>query len=183
MRERKTELKWFSIPQWKKEENYLREQHKNGWELVEVSFPGLYHFRRCDPKDVVYQLDYNPASVSQSEEYIQMFRDCGWEYIQNFAGYSYFRKAASEMNGAEEEIFCDDASRLDMMKRVYKQRLIPLVCIFFLVIIPQIFMQSQMDTFENHVFLWIFCGLFVLYLIMFVVFAVQFWKYYKSIYK
>lgn len=55
-----------------------------------------------------------------------MFRDCGWEYLQNFVGYSYFRKAASDMDGTEEEIFCDDASRLDMIKRVFSQRMVPL---------------------------------------------------------
>ena len=47
-----------------------------------------------------------------------MFADCGWEYLQDFAGYSYFRKPVAEMKG-EEAIFCDDASRLEMMRRVF----------------------------------------------------------------
>ena len=143
MKDTKTEFKYFSILEWKKEEKYLREQHKNGWEFVSVNSIGLYHFKKCTPQDVIYQLDYNPESVTQKNEYVQMFQDCGWEYLQNYVGYSYFRKAASEMDGTEEEIFCDNASRLDMMKRVYKQRMIPLVCSFFLIIIPQIIMQSQ----------------------------------------
>lgn len=146
MRDTKTEFRFFTIPEWKKEENYLREQHKNGWEFINVTFIGLYHFKKCEPQDVIYQLDYNPESITQKDEYIQMFRDCGWEYLQNFFGYSYFRKPASEMDGAEE-IFCDDASRLDMMKRVFKQRMTPLLCIFFLVIIPQIYIQSHV----NHI--------------------------------
>lgn len=182
MKNTKTELRFFTIPEWKKEENYLREQHKNGWEFVHVNFIGLYHFKKCEPKDVIYQLDYNPESITQKEEYIQMFRDCGWEYLQNYVGYSYFRKAASEMDG-EEEIFCDDDSRLDMMKRVFKQRMTPLFSIFFLIIIPQIFMQSQVNTFANHILLVIFCTMFVLYLTMFIVFAIQFWNYYKSVHK
>lgn len=126
MKKTKTEFKYFTIPEWKREEKYLREQHKNGWEFVSVNFPGLYHFKKCEPKDVIYQLDYNSDSVAQKSEYIQMFRDCGWEYLQNFVGYSYFRKAASDMDGTEEEIFCDDASRLDMIKRVFSQRMVPL---------------------------------------------------------
>ena len=181
MKDTKTEIKWFSIPEWKKEEKYLREQHKNGWEFVAVNYFGLYHFKKCAPKDVIYQLDYNPESVTQKNEYVQMFQDCGWEYLQNFAGYSYFRKAASEMDGTEEEIFCDYASRLDMMKRVFKCRMIPLLCIFFLIIIPQIIMQSQVDTPANHILLVIFCTLFVVYLALFIVFAMQFWKYFKFI--
>lgn len=63
MKDTKTEIKFFSVPQWKKEEEYLREQHKNGWEFVALSGLCLYRFRRCEPKDVVYQLDYNPDSL------------------------------------------------------------------------------------------------------------------------
>lgn len=180
MKDTKTEIRFFSVPQWKKEENYLRERHKNGWEFVSVSGLCLYHFKRCEPKDVVYQLDYNPDSLSKKDEYVQMFSDCGWEYLQNYVGYSYFRKPASEMGETEEEIFCEDASRLDMMKRVFTGRMIPLLVIFFLIIIPQIIMQSRIDTPENHSLMVVFCIMFVIYLGIFISFAVPFWKYYKS---
>lgn len=183
MKHSKTELRFFSIPEWKKEENYLREQHKQGWEFVRVSSIGFYHFKRCEPKDVVYQLDYNPDSVTQTKEYLQIFRDCGWEYLQNYVGYSYFRKAASEMNGTEEEIFCDDTSRLDMMKRVFRQRMTPLLAVFFLIIIPQLLLQSQVHTPMNRILTVLFSIMFVLYLALFLAFAIQFWLYYKSIHK
>ncbi len=180
MNDTKTELKFFPIPAWDKEENYLRKQHKNGWEFVSVNGFCLYHFRKCEPKDVVYQLDFNPDSVSKKNEYIQMFRDCGWEYMQNYVGYSYFRKAASEMDGTEEEIFCDDASRLGMMKRVFLGRMIPLLVIFFLGIIPQIVIQILNDMYGFAAF---FCVMFVLYLVTFISFAVPYWRYYKRAYK
>ena len=179
----KTEFKFFSIPEWKKEENYLREQHKNGWEFVAVNGFCRYRFKRCEPKDVVYQLDYNPDSLAKQNEYIQMFSDCGWEYLQNYMGYSYFRKAASEMDGTEEKIFCDDASRLDMMKRVFRGRMTPLLINFFLIIIPQIFMQSQINTLINQSLMVFFCVMFVIYGVIFISFAIPFWKYYKSVHK
>lgn len=181
MKDTKTEFRFFTIPEWKKEERYLREQHKNGWEFIAVNHLCFYHFKKCEPKDYVYQLDYNPESVTNKNEYIQMFRDCGWEYLQNFFGYSYFRKAVSEMDGSEEEIFCDDASRLDMLKRVFRQRILPLLCLFFSIIIPQIIIQSQFHTPENHSLVVIFCILFVLYLVLFITFAIQFWKYFRVI--
>lgn len=183
MKDIKTEIKFFSIPQWKKEENYLREQHKKGWEFVAVSGFCCYRFKRCEPKDVVYQLDYNPDSLAKKNEYLQMFSDCGWEYLQNYMGYSYFRKAASEMDGAKEEIFCDDTSRLDMMKRVFIGRMTPLLAVFFSIIIPQIIMQSQINTPINHSLMFIFCVMFVIYLGMFISFAIPFWKFYKSVHK
>lgn len=183
MRNTKTECKLFTIPEWKKEEKYLREQHKKGWEFVAVNFLCLYHFKKCEPKDVIYQLDYNPDSVTQKESYIQMFRDCGWEYLQNYVGYSYFRKAASEMNGTEEEIFCDDASRLDMLKRVYRHRMPSLLGIFFLIIIPQLIIQGHAHSPANQILFIFFSIMLVVYLIMFFTLAVPYWIYFKSIFK
>ena len=105
MKGKKTEMKFFPIPQWKKEERYLREQHRKGWRFVKVNGLCLYHFEKCEAEDVIYQLDYNPDAITQKSEYVQMFQDCGWEFLQNFMGYSYFRKAAREMDGRDEEIF------------------------------------------------------------------------------
>ncbi|MDD6826093.1 MAG: DUF2812 domain-containing protein [Oscillospiraceae bacterium] len=60
---------------------------------------------------------------------IGIFADCGWEYMFDFVGYSYFCKAADQSDG-NDEIFCDDESRLDMMKRVLKGRVAPLIVFF-----------------------------------------------------
>ena len=57
MKNTKTEFRFFSIPEWKKEEAYLRERHKDGWAFVKVDGLGLYHFQKCEPRDIVYQLD------------------------------------------------------------------------------------------------------------------------------
>lgn len=29
-----------------------------------MKFPGLYHFEKCEPEDVTYQLDYNPEGIA-----------------------------------------------------------------------------------------------------------------------
>ena len=126
----KKEYRYFSITDYVKEQEYLQQRHREGWKFVKVTGCGIYHFEECQPEEVVYQLDYNQESAAHKEEYIKMFADCGWEHLQEFAGYSYFRKKAAEMDG-DEEIFCDDASRLAMMERVYKGRILPLVSIFF----------------------------------------------------
>ena len=60
-----------------------------------------------------------------------MFADCGWEYITTYVGYSYFRKPVADMK-EEEEIFFDDSSKLDMMKRIFMGRMIPMFIVFFL---------------------------------------------------
>ena len=132
----KKEFKYFTIMDHKKEEIYLREMHKRGWKFVRVGGLGVYHFEECKPADVIYQLDYKPKSKESDDEYLQMFRDCGWDYMQEYAGFRYFKKSAESMSG-EENIFSDDESRADMMDRVYKNRLLPILWIFFLCLIPQ----------------------------------------------
>ena len=137
MKEEKKELRFFSIAAWKKEEAYLRMQHLTGWRFTGVTSAGVYHFKKCEPEDVIYQLDYNPDGLAHKDEYVEMFRDCGWEYLQDFAGYSYFRKPVSKMHG-QEEIFCDDESRLDMIERVYRWRILPLTLLFLAGLLPSL---------------------------------------------
>lgn len=90
--ETKKQFKWFTIFEYEKEQAYLRQMHKDGWKFVQVKGLGMYHFEKCEPKDVVYQLDYNKEGLEHKDQYVQMFADCGWEYILDYAGYSYFRK-------------------------------------------------------------------------------------------
>ena len=132
----KRELRWFSIFEYEKEQEYLHRRHSEGWRFVKVTGLCLYHFEKCQPEDVVYQLDYNPDSASGKAEYINMFADCGWEYLQDYMGYSYFRKPVAQMQG-EEQIFCDDASRMAMLGRVFRTRMLPLWVIFCACLLPQ----------------------------------------------
>ena len=127
--ETKKVFKFFTIFEHEKEEDYLREMHRSGWKFVRVTGLGIYHFETCPPEDVIYRLDYNPEGLNHKEEHVQMFHDCGWEYIQEFFGYSYFKKAADETEG-DEEIFCDNESKIQMLDRVRRNRLRPLCVIF-----------------------------------------------------
>ena len=136
MREKKTALKFFTVCQYQQEEDYLSTMHAQGWQLAKIIFSCFYQFEQCEPKKVAYRLDYNQEGLANKTEYVQMFSDCGWEYLFEFCGYSYFR-SQSERSRGQEEIFCDDASRLDLMKRVLRGRMIPLIVMFVLVILPQ----------------------------------------------
>lgn len=179
MKDTKTEWKFFSIADWEKEEQYLRRQHQNGWKFTGVSFLMAYHFVRCEPEDVVYQLDYNPAANKQ--EYLQIFRDCGWEYLQDYVGYSYFRKPASAMQG-EETIFSDDVSRLDMLRRIIKGRLLPLLPIFLLCVLPNLLRPvNAYSGSVEYALLGMFIFLGALYSFVFVYFGWQFYKLYNRL--
>lgn len=177
MSKKRLKLGWFMVPDWKREEEWLRKQHRSGWALVSYFPPCFYTFQRCEPEDVVYQLDYNEQGLREKTSYVQMFRDCGWEYMFDGVGYSYFRKPASQMKNPEE-IFCDEQSRLDMIRRVFKGRIVPLLILFFCVIIPQLF-STYHRALDDRGMRWIFCLviiMFVLYLIIFINFAAAYFK-------
>lgn len=171
--ETKKEFRWFSITQHEKEQAYLRQQHQKGWRFVKVTGLGMYHFERCEEEDVIYQLDYNQEGSAHKTEYIQMFADCGWEYLQEYAGYSYFRKRAAEMKG-EEEIFCDDASRVAMMERVFKGRMVPLLVLFCACLLPQFVINLANGNVGVSVMLGV---VLAVYVAMFAWFAVSYFRY------
>ena len=177
MKEKKVELRFYSVPEWEKEQEYLRERHSEGWKFIHVGFPGIYHFERCEPEDVVYQLDYNPEGLEHKSEYVQMFEDCGWEYLEDYAGYSYFRKPVAQMKGEREEgIFCDTESRMEMIQRVFRGRIVPLILIFLFLIVG--FIDRLMHYTQGDMAMLVVHGvLVVLYISVFVTFAYRYWEF------
>ncbi|MEE1009923.1 MAG: DUF2812 domain-containing protein [Agathobacter sp.] len=169
--ETKKEFKFFNIFEYEKEQTYLQNMHKSGWKFVKVTGLGKYLFEKCVPEDVVYQLDYNQEGLANKDEYLKMFDDCGWEYIQDFAGYSYFRKKVSQ-GSPKEEIFCDDDSRIQMMERVLKGRMMPLLIIFFSVLLPQFFVNA-FDR-HNYIIATLIGSVLIMYLIIFITFSVKY---------
>ena len=147
------EYHWFALTDYEQEENFLRKKHNAGYKLAKVTMLGTYYFEKCKPEDVIYKLDFNPQKPDDKDSYIQMFEDYGWEYIQDLNDYSYFRKQASgesiQMTGnaaqgseaepeGDNDIFSDDESRLDMMKRIFMKKMIPILIIFAALVIPQL---------------------------------------------
>lgn len=184
-------VRFFSITDWQDEQKYLTERHKAGWKFVKQS-ANVYTFEKCEPEDVVYQLDFR-ADDKNTDEYLQMFKDCGWEYIQDYYGYSYFRKPVKDMKENEEGIFCDTESRLEMLKNVFRKKMTPLFVIFFMVIIPQLVsqtLQASVHAEEGGALYWMpkllsiaFTVIFVLYLVIFIKFGISLRKIKKSILK
>ena len=138
MSETKTMIRFFTIADYEDEEIWLREQHRKGWKLQRMVIPCFYIFEACTPEDVIYRLDYR--NNEEDSEYLQLFRDYGWEFCGQCAGWLYFRKSVSEMSLEQEgEIFSDDASKVDMIDHIVKTRMLPLLIIFFACVIPQFF--------------------------------------------
>ena len=183
--EKKNVYRIFTIADYEREALYFREMHAKGWKLRKVSYSILlfvvkYTFEKCQPEQVSYQLDFYPMKTSEKTSYLQLFKDCGWEHITDFNGFSYFRKAHSEIESdAEFEIYNDATGKLDMVHRILRLRLLPVL--FFLSMLIPLFLKllSERDVFSGLVFL-----LTIIDCVLLIVFAVQisyiFWSLFQK---
>ena len=139
--EKKVVYRIATIADYDREALYLRKMHSEGWKFKEVSYSNLvvavkYTFEKCQPEQVSYQLDFYPMKKSERASYLQLFKDCGWEHITDFNGFSYFRKAHSEIESdAEFEIYNDVAGKLAVVKRILTMRMLPIL-LLFLALLP-----------------------------------------------
>lgn len=159
MMEKKVVYRIATIADYDREALYLRKMHAEGWKLRKVSYSILlfavkYTFEKCHPEQVSYQLDFYPMEKSEKVSYLQLFKDCGWEHITDFNGFSYFRKAHFEIESdAEFEIYNDATGKLDMVNRILRLRLLPVL--FFLSMLIPLFLKllNERDVFSGLVFL------------------------------
>lgn len=159
--------------------------HAEGWKLKEVTYSILlfavkYTFEKCQPEQVSYQLDFYPMKKSERASYLQLFKDCGWEHITDFNGFSYFRKAHFEIESdAEFEIYNDAAGKLAVVKRILTRRMLPIL-LLFLALLP-VFPKfvSGASSFSWEVFL-----IFIIDCVLLIIFAIQisyiFWRLFQK---
>lgn len=165
---RKTFIKLFTIADYEEEEQWLREQHRNGWKIISMTPPCFFIFESCEPADVIYQLDYKNSS--QTEEYMQMVEDFGWEYFEHCLGWLYFRKPADSVEAeGEDELFSDNASRVEMVSHIVRTRMVPITIIFLCCVIPNLLNVIRGTTGTSTGFFDVFiCVLFVIYVYLIV---------------
>ncbi len=164
---RKTMVRFFTIADFEEEEIWLRRQHQSGLKLVRMIAPCFYVFETVQPQDVIYRLDFKDGR--QTEDYRQMLRDYGWEYLGQCLGWLYFRKPAAEAESlAEGELFSDGESRLDLISHIVKARLWPLVFIFLCCVLPNLLRSGSVAWPDGvKTFFTVFFGvMFVVYLFL-----------------
>ena len=172
--EKKIVYRLVTIADYEREAVFLGEMHSKGWKLRKVSYSILlatvkYIFEKCQPEQVSYQLDFYPMKKSERASYLQLFKDCGWEHITDFNGFSYFSKPYSEIESDTEfEIYNDAAGKLAMVKRILTMRILPIL-LLFAALLP-IFSKfvSGVSSFSWELFL-----IFIIDGVLLIVFAIQ----------
>ena len=179
--EKKIVYRIFTIADYEREALYFREMHAKGWKLRKVSYSILlfvvkYTFEKCQPEQVSYQLDFYPMKKSERASYLQLFKDCGWEHITDFNGFSYFRKLYSGVESdAEFEIYNDAAGKLAMVKKILTMRMLPILLLFSALLPIFSKFVTGGSSFRWEVFL-----IFIIDWVLLIIFAIQisyiFWK-------
>ncbi|WP_247933046.1 DUF2812 domain-containing protein [Streptococcus mitis] len=179
--EKKIVYRIFTIADYEREALYFREMHAKGWKLRKVSYSILlfvvkYTFEKCQPEQVSYQLDFYPMEKSERASYLQLLKDCGWEHITDFNSFSYFRKAHSEIESAAEfEIYNDTTNKLDMVNRILRLRLVP-VLLLLAIHIPFLFiLLDRSNTFDLWKFLAVGLDIFLSLILLLMVVYIS-WK-------
>ena len=185
MMEKKVVYRIATIADYDREALYLSKMHAEGWKLKEVTYSNLvvavkYTFEQCQPKQVSYQLDFYPMKKLERASYLQLFKDCGWEHITDFNGFSYFRKLHSGIESdAEFEIYNDVAGKLAMVKRILTRRMLPIL-LLFLALLP-VFSKFVSG---GSSFSWVVFLIFIIDWVLLIVFAIQisyiFWSLFQK---
>jgi hypothetical protein len=88
--------KFFGIADYLEEEQFLQNQHRQGWKMTDFNALTItYTFEKCVPEEYIYQLDFKEQGQAD-DDYLLLFEDCGWEYFHKYNGWFYFRKKKSE---------------------------------------------------------------------------------------
>lgn len=163
--ETKRVFKFFSLAEYGEEQKFLEEMHQQGWKLKEYTLLKGYLFEKCIPETWIYQLDYRDE-IEDINTYLQLFQDCGWEYVMMFNSFYYFRK---KENGEDNntEIFSDRETRQEYCEAIYKRsKYLTLFCIiiFLSIMLPNLWRAVRMFD-EEPWFLIVYCVLSMIILI------------------
>ena len=117
-----TKFKWFWAWQDEKEESWLHTMATQGFHLRSVGFPGYYEFEVGEPRYDYYRMDYI-IDRKDYQNYLQLFKDAGWEHLGEMGGWQYFHTRAE--GNTIPEIYTDKASKAQKY-----QRLIAILVVF-----------------------------------------------------
>ena len=89
--------RFYSVADYEKEEAFLNEMARAGWNLTAVGFC-RYIFRRGNEGEFIYKLDMVERSESDEvkEGYFNFLSECGIRVVGEFKDWIYLQKPASE---------------------------------------------------------------------------------------
>lgn len=92
-----------------KEEKWLCDMARQGWHMKKVNPFSIYTMVHGEPREMAYRLDFF-IDHKNKDNFLQLFKDAGWEYVGASGSWQYFRKPVN--HGETAEIFTDNHSKI-----------------------------------------------------------------------
>ena len=148
--------RFYSIADYEKEEAFLNEMARAGWNLTAVGFC-RYIFRRGNEGEYIYKLDMVERTESDEvkESYFNFLTECGIRVVGEFKDWIYLQKHASD---GPFDTKNDTYAKLRQVNKVYSfslRTVCNLLRLFACVIIVLSIVQALMS---NNVTVAEFCG-------------------------
>ena len=152
--------RFYTVADYEKEEAFLNEMARAGWNLSAVGFC-RYIFRRGTPGEYIYKLDMVERSESDEvkESYFNFLTDCGIRVVGEFKDWIYLQKRAAD---GPFDTKNDTYAKLRQVNKVYSfsiRTVCNLLRIFAIIII---LLSSLQSIASGNVWLYDFCGGIVL---------------------
>lgn len=122
---KKVIIKPLLISNTKKEEFFLEEMSKKGYELEKNIIRYIHIFKKSnDNERYIYQIDLHTGHSKNSQYYFQLFYDMGWEvaFKRGVIGDStlvYFRKKYDD--NEDDKIYTDAENKIETLEKLKKK--------------------------------------------------------------
>jgi hypothetical protein len=126
---RKRIFKLFWAWQDDQECKWLESMAEEGWILKNYHLL-VYTFEKMEAKNYIYKTDFKSNQNRDLQEYITLFEDAGWEHVTQCVGWHYFRAEATKVKVTD--IYTDNNSKIEMLKRLLTILIIPLIGILLI---------------------------------------------------
>lgn len=120
----------FYTAEFEQEAAWLSFMHRNGWKFLSTN-GYRYRFEAAEKEDWCYQLDYKQNGIAE-DDYLQMYRDFGWEFAGQYQNWFYFRKKRTGDEDTDLSVFSDRESRLELCKRIINGQFLCMIPLFLL---------------------------------------------------
>lgn len=109
--------RFYTIAEYEKEEQWLNEMAKEGWNLTAVGFC-RYIFRRGTPGEYIYKLDVveRTASDEVRESYFNFLTECDIRVVGEFKDWLFLQKKAAD---GPFDMKDDTYAKLRLVNKVY----------------------------------------------------------------
>lgn len=92
------------------EEKWLQKMSRKGMHFIKYNIL-YYTFEVGNPEEYIYKIDYKSTDRADMEEYLEIFKEAGWEHICSFMSWQYFKIEKEKAN--LKDIYTDNSSKVE----------------------------------------------------------------------